>query len=193
LKTQPPEVWLAYGDEAYLAARLLWFTGFPVESALSAHRGLERYFKAYLTASGVRMEGDIGAWGRNIDTMRSVASAFDEAFRGDDVRARTRALQRLFKDLREPADARDRPAPLLSWAGVIAPADDLVAFLRPRVRVDPQVWPRLPLAVTAAGDGRPNPFRSRALSEHNPHLDIILCADTCQPTPDFQPLPGPDS
>lgn len=193
MKTHPPEVWLAYGDEAYLAARLLWFTGFPVESALSGHRALERYFKAYLTASGVRMEGEIGAWGRNIDTMRSVASAFDDAFREDEVRARTRALQRLFKALREPGADQGAPAPRLSWDRVIAPADDLVAFLRPRVRVEPEVWARLPLALAASDDGRPNPFRARALTEHNPHVDLILCSGTRQTAPEFRPLPTGDA
>ncbi len=76
---------------------------------------------------------------------------------------------------------------------MIAPADDLVAFLRPRVRLEPDVWARLPLAQTAEGDGRPNPFRARALTEHNPHVDLILCSCTSQPSPDFRPLPGLDS
>jgi hypothetical protein len=186
--TQGPESWLAYGDAAYLATRLLWFTGFPVESALTAHRALERYFKAYLTASGVRMEAELGGWGRNIDTMRSVASAFDEAFRDEEVRARTRAIQRLFKGLREPEES-GADGGALCWAGVVAPTDDLVAFLRPRVRVAEEVWRRLPLALVADPDGRPNPFRARALREHNPRIDTILCAGTGEPHPAFQPLP----
>lgn len=192
MRTRGPEGWLEYGDEAYLATRLLWFTGFPVESALAAHRALERYFKAYLTASGVRMEGELGGWGRNIDTMRSVASAFDDTFRSEEVRARARTVQRLFKTLREP-DADGGPRPELCWSGVVAPADDLVAFLRPRVRVDDDVWPRLPLARAVADQGRPNPFRARALREHNPHLDIILCRRSHEPAPAFRPLPEGDA
>jgi hypothetical protein len=188
---QGPEGWLAYGDEAYLATRLLWFTGFPVESALAAHRALERYFKAYLTASGVRMEAELGGWGRNIDTMRSVASAFDDGFRDEQARARTRAIQALFKRLREPDGAAATPADV-TWAGVVAPTDDLVAFLRPRVRVPEEVWPRLPLARVVASENRPNPFRVRALREHNLRIDTILCASTQSPAAAFQPLPDLD-
>ncbi|MEN8373938.1 MAG: hypothetical protein ABFS34_00660 [Gemmatimonadota bacterium] len=188
MRDRSPGAWLAYADEAYLAARLLWFTGIPIESALSAHRALERYFKGYLTASGVRMEGEVGAWGRNLDTMRSVAAAFDETFREESVRARTRGLQALYRELKEPRKGAGEGDVRLSWARVIVPTDDLVAFLRPRVRLDPSAWARTPLNLERHRDGRPNPFRRRALSQHNPHLDTILCTETGRPPLAFRPF-----
>lgn len=193
MTVQRPEAWVTYGDESYLATRLLWFTGFPRESALTAHRAVERYMKAFLTSSGVRVEGELDGWERNIDTMRSVASAFDDAFRLDEVRARTRTLQRQFRELREPGPAAARAEECLCWAGVVAPTDDLAAFIRPRVRLEPDQWADMPLARAGSTDGRPNPFQERALREHNVRLETLLCTRTTRPDPLFQPLPQTDA
>ena len=57
-----PQIWLGYADHSYVATRLLWFTGFPFEAPVSAHRTIELYLKTFLVGNGEKIAKGQPGW-----------------------------------------------------------------------------------------------------------------------------------
>ena len=87
--------WLCYADNSYIASRLLWFTGFMLETPVQGHRTLELYLKTFLISRGVEVKPGSAAWGHELVALGKAAADFDQAFAADDVHRRLRYFERI--------------------------------------------------------------------------------------------------
>lgn len=175
--------WLGYADNSYVASRLLWFTGFTLEAPVQGHRTLELYLKAFLVSSGVEVKPGSRAWGHELKGLGEAAAESDRAFSAQDVSTRLQYFERYFDYVRYPGDRvgpDDGSGTWFAFDANVVPLDELVAFIRPRIRIGPDDWARTVIHQLLAGSGG-NPYQLRALRDDNHHLTIIDCLSSSEP------------
>jgi hypothetical protein len=183
-----PVAWLHYADGSYIATRLLWFTGLTLDSAVYGHRTIELYVKAFLVSLGVEAKPGSPAWGHDLATLGEVAARYDRAFAREDVARRLRFFDRYFDYVRYPGDMAPPPDGSLTWFAFdanITPLDELVAFVRPRIRLDAEDW-RRSLVHELLSDGDEN-YQRKALTDKNPQVGVIDCTTSGERDVTFDP------
>lgn len=178
LDPNSPEVWLGYADESYLAARLLWFTGLQIGASVQAHRTLELYLKAYLVSAGEEVTPGSNSWGHALDKLRKVCGSHCSDFFDEPVARRLKFFDRYFEFVRYPSEPGSPEDDSLTWFGFdsnVAPMDELVAFIRPRIILPDSSWSISQLNQLKSSSSPEREFQTRALSDCNTHLDQILC------------------
>jgi hypothetical protein len=176
-----PHVWLFYADNSYIASRLLWLVGLHLpEGPISAHRTVELYLKSFLVSHGAPVRPGSPAWGHQLDALGEVCRGYSEDFGVEAVRHRLQYFQRYFDFVRYPSDDRmpsDGSGIWFAAEAVLFPLDELVALIRPRVRLTPDLWAKSPLS--SLRDASPEiGYQNRALVDGNRHLEQILCTET---------------
>lgn len=185
--TTEPVGWVHYADNSYVATRLLWITGLPLESAVYGHRTIELYIKAFLVGQGVEVRPGSRAWGHELGALGEAATRYDSAFGKEAVARRLRFFERYFNYVRYPGDVVAPSDGSLTWFAFdanITPLDELVAFVRPRIRLDDEDWRRSVIHTLIGSDAK-NGYQRRALTDRNAQLDIINCLSTGHPDVPF--------
>lgn len=95
--------WLRYADNSYIATRLLWFTGFMIETPVYAHRTIELYLKSFLLGHGIKVEKGSPAWGHRIGSLCKEAAKHDESFSNQELERRVTFFERYFDYVRYPS------------------------------------------------------------------------------------------
>ena len=169
--------WLRYADMSYIATRLLWFTDVTLDSAVYSHRTIELYVKAFLVSRGVQVKPRSAGWGHNLVALGQTAAKYDAGFSSEPVSRRLKVFERYFDDVRYPGSSAvsdDGGLIWLAFDATIAPLDEFVAFVRPRICLEPEDWRRSTLHALLRSDiDRGSPLR--ALTDANVHLAIIDC------------------
>jgi hypothetical protein len=171
-------VWIDYADRSYLATRLLWFVGLHLDVPVHAHRTTELYLKAFLVSRG-RQITKRDAWGHDLGALYSECVATYPNFANRSVERRLLFLNRYFECVRYPSDRGNPVDGSLLWFSFesnVAVLDQLVAYVRPRVRVAESDWAQSRLTSAAQMDGAS--YERRALTDHNTELATILCGST---------------
>ncbi len=183
-----PVAWLHYADSSYIATRLLWFTDLTFDSAVYGHRTVELYVKAFLVSLGVEVKRGSPAWGHDLATLGEDAARYDKAFAREDVARRLRFFDRYFDYVRYPGDIAAPPDGSLTWFAFdanITPLDELVAFVRPRIRLDDEDWRGSRVHVLLSG-GDDN-YQRKALIDGNRQVGTIDCTTSGEPEVTFDP------
>jgi hypothetical protein len=181
LDPRDPMTWLTYADEAYLATRLLWFTRLWWQAPVMAHRCLELYLKAYLASRGVRIARGTSAWGHRLANLRDTCATQSRDFARRHLARRLDYFDRYFEFMRYP---RDLPAPAdgsgiwLAFEAVVAPLDELVAYIRPRTKLTRADWKTTYLFQLRSGSLPEHAIQRKALRQQNPYVDTIVCLHT---------------
>ncbi len=180
-----PEAWLDYADRSYVSTRLLWFSGFTLDTPVYAHRTIELYLKAYLVAQGKMIQPG-SVWGHDLEELRSRCEALDSSFCAPEFTRRIGYFQRYFDLVRYPCDLEgeltDGSGIWFAWDANILPLDQMVAFLRPRIPFCGWEATWLHQISLDSDHSKPQPG---ALRDANSHLDQILCMETHQSVVEF--------
>jgi hypothetical protein len=175
--------WLGYADNSYIASRLLWFTGFMLETPMHGHRTLELYLKAFLISRGAEVKPGSAAWGHELAALGKAAADFDQAFAANHVQRPLRYFERYFDYVRYPGDhvgPDDGSGTWFAFDANVAPLDGLVALIRPRISLVTDEWIKTVIHRLLHG-GDANPHQLRALTDGNRHLAIIDCVVSGKP------------
>lgn len=178
-----PVCWLHYADNSYVASRLLWFTGFLLESPVNAHRALELYLKAFLISRGLEAKPRSPVWGHKLAALGDAASSVDASFGQDHIRRRLQFFERYFDFVRYPSDVGSPDDGSLTWFSFdanIMPLDESVAFIRPRIMIAEKQWHRSTVHGLLS-EGSDYPHQRRALTDSNAHLQLIDCVRSGEP------------
>jgi hypothetical protein len=178
-----PGAWLYYADSSYVATRLLWFTGLKIDSAVYGHRTLELYLKAFLVSRGVEVKPGSPAWGHDLAMLGEEAKIYDRTFAQDDVQRRLCFFDRYFGHVRYPGDIvapKDGSLTWFAFTANIAPLDELVAFVRPRIRLSDVDW-RSGLVHELLHRGDARGFQRDVLIDGNRQVNIIDCVTPGDP------------
>ena len=182
LNPADPVVWTTYADRSYIASRLLWFTSLWMDAPVQAHRTVELYLKAFLVSHAIPIERG-GVWGHDLGVLYDKCIEVDRTFGNADAERRLKFLNRYFEYVRYPSDPGSPEDGSLVWFSFesnILVLDELVGYVRPRIRIDPEQWVRSEL--TAILHGEDKTLRHRALVDANSQLKAIVCSRT-QSTP----------
>ena len=177
------QIWVDYADNSYVATRLLWFTGFVFEAAVNAHRTIELYLKAYLVGQGIPVERGSPAWGHDLADLCQEAARFDPSLRGEDLRRRIAFFQRYFDYVRYPDNGSSVGDGSLIWFSFdsnIIPLDEIVAFIRPRVKLAEEDSTRTPVYGLLGDPSKTRPHQLRALKDGNDLVETINTDRTLQ-------------
>lgn len=173
--------WLGYADESYVATRMLWFTGLQIEAPVNAHRTVELYLKAYLVSAGEVAKPGSKAWGHRLGSLGDICGCYSSEFSEEAVARRLRYFERYFDFVRYPSEPGSPEDGSLVWFGFdqnIAPLDELVAFIRPRISLSDSEWSKSKLNELHSSESPDRGYQKRALTDCNSHLDLIICIDT---------------
>jgi hypothetical protein len=185
-----PLGWLYYADNSYVATRLLWFTGLPLDSAVYGHRTIELYIKAFLVSRGVEVKPGSPAWGHDLAALGEAAASYDPGFRKEAVARRLRFFERYFDYVRYPGDLvapADGSQTWFAFNANITPLDELVAFIRPRIRLEDEDWQRSVVHTLVRGSDAERGYQHRALTDGNAQVDVINCLSSAEPQIAFDP------
>ena len=177
-----PNVWLHYADNSYVSSRLLFFTGFMLEAPVGAHRTLELYLKTLLVARGVEVRPGSPAWGHRLSQLGTVAAEVDASFGQEPLQRRLHFFERYFDYVRYPNDDGPEDGSLVwfSFDANIAPLDEAVAFIRPRIPFPEEAWRSSAISRLLA-ESEPQTQQHRALLDGNDHINLIACEATGAP------------
>jgi len=182
------EIWLDYADKSYIATRLLWFTGFVIEAPVNAHRTIELFLKSYLVGQGIRVERGSSAWGHEIGKLCQEAEKIDSSFGHQDLQKRVKFFERYFDYVRYPSEQISPDDGSLTWFSFdsnILPLDEVVAFIRPRVKLKDNAWASTTLNRLLSDRSKAQPHQLRAIEDGNNFLDLINTVTTYQSTVKF--------
>ena len=180
--------WIIYGDESYIATRLLWFTGQHLNASVAGHRTIELYLKAYLVSSGASIQPSSEAWGHSLQKLGDACQSHSADFAIEAVSRRLGFLDQYFELVRYPSNLEKLPDGQLLWFSYdanISPLDELVAFIRPRVQLEPSEWTSTPIHLVRNGESADKGFQRRAIEDANEHLSEIDCCKSDSTTVDF--------
>ena len=186
--TDYSEIWLGYADNSYIATRLLWFTGFMIEAPINAHRTIELYLKSYLVGRGVRIKKDSSAWGHRIGDLCQEAVKIDASFDNENLNRRVRFFERYFDYVRYPSEQGSPDDGSLTWFSFdsnILPLDEVVAFIRPRIKLKDDNWASTTINRLLSDRSKAQPHQLRAIEESNYFLKIINTDKTWQSDVEF--------
>ena len=175
------EVWLNYADRSYVATRLLWFTGLWLDAAVSAHRTVELFLKAFLVSHGEQIRPGSPTWGHALGDLGTACSHYESGFADQAVARRLAFLQRYFDFVRypsEPGSPDDGSLVWFSFDSNIQPLDELTAFIRPRIQLDDADWLTSTRHEIVTSDSPNTGNQRRALTDSNLRLSIIDCSKT---------------
>jgi hypothetical protein len=181
-----PIVWLHYADNSYVATRLLWFTRLALDSAVYGHRTIELYLNAFLASQGVEVKPGSPAWGHDLAALGNAAAGHNRAFAREDVVRRLGFFERYFDYVRYPGDITAPVDGSLTWFAFdanITPLDELVAFIRPRIRLHDEDWRRSLIHALLSGEN--DGYQRRALTDGNLQVGIIDCVTSSDPDVTF--------
>jgi hypothetical protein len=183
-----PLGWLHYADNSYVATRLLWLSRLPLDSAVYGHRTIELYIKAFLVSRGVEVKPGSPAWGHDLAALGEAAARYDPAFAEEAVARRLRFFERYFDYVRYPSDVVAPDDGSLTWFAFdvnITPLDELVAFIRPRIRLEDDDWRRSVIHTLVYGGEIE--YQHRALTDGNGQVGVIDCLSSGAPEITFDP------
>ena len=186
-----PEVWLSYGDRSYIVTRLLGVVAHCMfDAPVSTHRTIELYLKTYLVSCGEDVKKGEPAWGHNLEDLRNLCVQKDNAFANADLARRVSYFQRYFDIVRYPtAEYKGKASSEVSlWFGfdsAILPLDEIVAFVRPRIRLSKHEWEHSILNAVLIETRDHFSEQRKALKAHNSLLRTILCRETSDPQVSF--------
>jgi hypothetical protein len=179
--------WLYYADGSYVSTRMLWFTGLTLDSSIFGHRTLELYMKGFLVSVGAEVKPSSSAWGHDLGALGKAGREYNREFGGEDVMRRLCFFDRYFNYIRYPGGAMSPDDGSLTWFAFdanIGPLDELVAFIRPRIRLCDEEWGHsLIRQILCGADG----YKRKALRDKNPHIGTIDCATSGDPPVIFDP------
>ena len=179
-----PVVWVDYADRSYIATRLLSLTSFMLDAPLNAHRSIELYLKAYLVSNGNRAAKGGTAWGHNLDKLRKYCEGHDNEFSNTDLKRRIIFFQRYFDFVRYPGEPADTfKENKMFWFGfdsAVLPLDEIVAFIRPRVKLSPAQWKSTWLRSIYISRRPHLGYQKKALKDNNSLLKQIACLRTAR-------------
>ena len=176
-------IWTNYADNSYIATRLVWFTGFWIEAPVSAHRTIELYLKAYLVGQGIRVEKGSPGWGHDLADLWQESAKLDPSFSVEGLRRRIAFFQRYFDFVRYPnnnSGPNDGSLIWFSFDSNIIPLDEIVAFVRPRVKLTEEDWTRTPVYRLLGDRDKAQTHQLRALVDNNELLKTINAKRTRQ-------------
>ena len=177
------EIWLNYADKSYIVTRLLWFTGFMIEAPVNAHRTIELYLKSYLVGQDIEIKMDSTAWGHRIGDLCHESAKIDPSFGNERLKRRVRFFERYFDYIRYPNEQGSPDDDSLTWFSFdsnILPLDEVVAFIRPRVKLKDDNWASTTINRLLSDREKAQPHQLRAIEDSNLFLEIINTDKTWQ-------------
>lgn len=170
--------WLLMTDLDYIAGRLLHFTGFHFQPPVLFHHAIEKYLKAYLISQGEKVEKNSKVWGHDLVRLSKLCKKYDKDFGNAAVRRRLEYMTRHFSMSRYADDFEKMSKNI--WYGYpnIETADELVAFIRPRIKLAKKDWESSILHSLVLSTDKKGGYRKRALTDQNKFLNIIDCKKT---------------
>lgn len=186
-----PVVWTDYADRSYLASRVLWFSSLLLDAPVQAHRTTELYLKAFLVSGGVPVRKG-GAWGHNLGELYDLSVRMSPEFKSAETERRVRFLDRYFHFVRYPSGSafpEDGSGIWFAFDANILVLDEIVAYTRPRIRLEPADWQRSQLHHISSKE---DTLACRALKESNEQLPIINCSVTSETYVSFKSSFGYD-
>lgn len=174
-------LWLDYADKNYVATRLLYLTRFYDQSPILAHRTLELYLKAFLLSNGMEIKKGNPSWGHVLHKLGEVSIQFCNDFNNSDVTRRLKFFERYFKHTRYPgweSFPDDGSAIWYSFDSNIEPLDELVAFIRPRIKLSTKLWQMSFVHELITEKLKLSPYQRKALIDANMFLKQIDCKKT---------------
>jgi hypothetical protein len=196
--TDIPAVWVDYADRSYLITRLIWFIGFMLDAPVNSHRTIELYLKAFLVSQGESAAKGKTAWGHDLKSLTEKCARYNADFSIPEFIRRVVYFQRYFDMVRYPSDPNlsDKDGMIwFSFDSCIAPLDEIVAFVRPRIRLSEDEWRRTTLNSVFSMSNPTRGYQRKALTDANDQINILICEKTFRPTVLFNPafnfdLPG---
>jgi HEPN domain-containing protein len=172
--------WIDSGDESYMAARLLWFTGFRIISPVMGHHAIEKYLKGYLVSNGEIVAKGTPAWGHNLRELGITCVKYDTDFNSEPIKRRLSFFERYFFHVRYPSEMPDIEGISLwfSFDSNIQPLDEIVAFVRPRILLDKEDWKQTEIYQAGRSDSDIMKWKKRALEDNNAHIELVDCGET---------------
>lgn len=172
--------WIQSADNSYIATRLLWFTGFKIESPVMAHSAIEKYLKAFLVSYGVKIVKGSSAWGHNLSELSNACTSYDTDFQLEQLNRRLAFYERYFYYVRYPSDLHRNSNYMLwfSFDSNITLLDEIVAFIRPRVLLKENEWKDTALYQINRAEAEQLKWKKRALQDNNEKLNLIDCEKT---------------
>lgn len=177
------DIWVGYADDSYIATRLLWFTGITFEATVNAHRTIELYLKAYLVGQQIRVTKRSPAWGHRLADLCQKSKQIDSSFDNENLKRRVDFFQRYFDYVRypsEPGSPDDGSLIWFSFDAIILPLDEVVAFVRPRIKLKGNNWTSTPIYRLLSERDGAQPHQLRAIEDGNDFLETINTKKTCQ-------------
>ena len=177
------DIWMYYADNSYIATRLLWFTGFMLEAPVNSHRTIELYLKAYLVGQKIGVTKGSGAWGHNLSSLCQKAAQLDSSFDNEDLKRRVTFFQRYFDYVRYPTEQvgqNDGSGTWFSFDSNILPLDEVVAYIRPRIKLNENNWASTPIYSLLSDRSKAQPHQLRAIKDGNDLLETINTEKTWQ-------------
>ncbi|HEB85290.1 MAG TPA: hypothetical protein ENI92_09875 [Bacteroidetes bacterium] len=175
--------WIVYGDGSYIATRLLWFTSRQLEASVLSQRTVELYLKAYLVSNGVSIVRGSEGWGHQLTKLKEECSVYSTDFSLEAFSRRVGFFDRYFELVRYPSklDAlKDGQMIWFSFDATIEPLDEIVAFVRPRVKLTQDEWKATVISSVLNGPLKLYGYQQKALRDHNDHIDVIACSESVE-------------
>jgi len=177
------DIWVRYADESYIATRLLWFTGVTFEASVNAHRTIELYLKAYLVGQQISVTKGSPAWGHRLADLYQESKQIDSSFDNENLKRRVDFFQRYFDYVRYPGEEGSPDDGSLIWFSFdanILPLDEVVAFVRPRIKLKDNNWTSTPIYRLLSERDSAQPHQLLAIEDGNDLLETINTKKTCQ-------------
>lgn len=180
--------WVVYADGSYIATRLLWFMSRHLEASILCQRTVELYLKAYLASKDVPIRPGSKGWGHQLTKLNDACSTHSTDFSIKAFVRRVSFFDRYFDLARYPSNLnglKDGQMIWFSFDANIQPLDEIVAFVRPRVQMNRDEWQATEIYSVMNSSSKRYDYQKRALKDHNPHIDVIACCDSVEPTVQF--------
>lgn len=180
--------WVVYADGSYIATRLLWFTSRKLDAAVLAHRTVELYLKAFLVGKGVSIRFDSEGWGHTLVKLNEVCCRYSKDFSTEAFSRRVGFFDRYFELVRYPSRLDKLKNGQMIWFSFdanIQPLDEIVAFVRPRVRMTSEEWKATEISSVLNDSSDQHGYQRRALHDQNDQLNLIACSESNESTVTF--------
>ncbi|MBI4473596.1 MAG: HEPN domain-containing protein [Acidobacteria bacterium] len=173
--------WIVYADGSYIATRLLWFTSRQLDSAVLAHHTVELYLKAFLVSNGVSIRPGSEGWGHGLIKLNEACCNYSTEFSSRAISRRVSFFDRYFELVRYPSkldSLKDGQMIWFSFDANIQPLDEVVAFVRPRVRMTTEDWESTEMFSILSDSSDRRQYQHRALLDQNPLIKVINCRES---------------
>jgi hypothetical protein len=186
--TDIPAVWVDYADRSYIITRLIWFTGFMLDAPVNSHRTIELYLKGFLVSQGESAAKGKTAWGHDLKSLTENCARYDADFLVLEFTRRVVFFQRYFDMMRYPSDRNLSDGMIwFSFDSCIAPLDEIVAYVRPRIGLSEDEWRGTTLNSVFSMSNPTRGYQRKALIDSNGQINVLICEKTFRPTVLFNP------